>query len=188
MTAKGADYGSLTTPDPLSLHASLEQLAQEGITHLAMEASSHGLDQHRLDGVRLRAGAFLNLGHDHLDYHPSVEAYFAAKMRLWQLLPQGAPVVINRDEPYAEQAAAAAAAAGHPLIGIGRKGETMTLLRSCAAGLLAAADRCAWPGAELGGDAAAGRRFHGRQCARRGGARHRDGRGCRGCDRRRSPG
>ncbi len=128
VTAKGADYGSLTTPDPLSLHASLEQLAQDGITHLAMEASSHGLDQHRLDGVRLRAGAFLNLGHDHLDYHPSVEAYFAAKMRLWQLLPQGAPVVINRDEPYAEQAAAAAANAGHPLIGIGRKGETVTLL------------------------------------------------------------
>jgi UDP-N-acetylmuramoyl-L-alanyl-D-glutamate--2,6-diaminopimelate ligase len=127
VTAKGAAYGSLTTPDPLSLHASLEQLAQDGISHLAMEASSHGLDQHRLDGVRLRAGAFLNLGHDHLDYHPSVEAYFAAKMRLWQLLPKAAPVVINRDEPYAEQAAAVAAAAGHPLIGIGRKGETITL-------------------------------------------------------------
>ncbi len=73
VTAKGADYGSLTTPDPLSLHASLDRLAGEGVTHLAMEASSHGLDQRRLDGVRLKAGAFLNLGRDHLDYHPSVE-------------------------------------------------------------------------------------------------------------------
>lgn len=128
VTAKGADYGSLTTPDPLSLHASLDRLAGEGITHLAMEASSHGLDQHRLDGVRLKAGAFLNLGHDHLDYHPSVEAYLAAKMRLWELLPAGMPVVINRDEPYAKEAAEAAAAKDHPLLGIGRAGETLTLL------------------------------------------------------------
>ncbi|MDX3807733.1 UDP-N-acetylmuramoyl-L-alanyl-D-glutamate--2,6-diaminopimelate ligase [Bosea thiooxidans] len=128
VTAKGADYGSLTTPDPLSLHASLDKLAREGITHLAMEASSHGLDQRRLDGVRLKAGAFLNLGRDHLDYHPSVEDYLAAKLRLWELLPAGAPVVINRDEPYAEEAAQAAEAGGHPIIGIGRKGETLTLL------------------------------------------------------------
>jgi len=130
VTSKGADYGSLTTPDPISLHASFDKLAGEGITHLAMEASSHGLDQRRLDGVRLSAGAFLNLGRDHLDYHPSVEEYLAAKLRLWDLLPAGAPVVINRDEPYAEEAAEAAAKAGHPIIGIGRKGETLTLLRN----------------------------------------------------------
>ncbi|WP_244491566.1 UDP-N-acetylmuramoyl-L-alanyl-D-glutamate--2,6-diaminopimelate ligase [Bosea sp. Root381] len=128
VTAKGADYGSLTTPDPLSLHASLDRLAGEGVSHLAMEASSHGLDQRRLDGVRLKAGAFLNLGRDHLDYHPTVEDYLAAKMRLWELLPKGAPVVINRDEPFAAEAAQAAAAAGHPLIGIGRKGETIRLV------------------------------------------------------------
>ncbi|CAM5217971.1 UDP-N-acetylmuramoylalanyl-D-glutamate--2,6-diaminopimelate ligase [Bosea thiooxidans] len=128
VTKNGADYGSLTTPDPLSLHASLDALAGAGVTHLAMEASSHGLDQRRLDGVRLKAGAFLNLGRDHLDYHPSVEDYLAAKLRLWELLPGGAPVVINRDEPFAEEAAQAAAAAGHPIIGIGRKGETLTLL------------------------------------------------------------
>lgn len=127
VTAKGAKYGSLTTPDPLTLHASLDRLAADGITHLAMEASSHGLDQHRLDGVRLRAGAFLNLGRDHLDYHPSVEAYLAAKMRLWELLPAGMPVVINRDEPYAREAAEAAARK-HPLLGVGRAGETLTLL------------------------------------------------------------
>ncbi len=128
VTAKGADYGSLTTPDPLSLHATLDRLAGEGVSHLAMEASSHGLDQRRLDGVRLKAGAFLNLGRDHLDYHPSVEDYLAAKLRLWELLPAGAPVVINRDEPYAEEAARAAEAGGHPIIGVGRKGETLTLL------------------------------------------------------------
>lgn len=130
VTAKGADYGSLTTPDPLSLHASLDRLAGEGVTHLAMEASSHGLDQHRLDGVRLAAGAFLNLGRDHLDYHPTVADYLAAKLRLWSLLPKGAPVVINRDEPYAQEAADAALAAGHRLVGVGHKGETIRLVES----------------------------------------------------------
>lgn len=128
VTAAGADYGSLTTPDPLSLHASLDRLAGEGVSHVAMEASSHGLDQRRLDGVRLTAGAFLNLGRDHLDYHPSVEDYLAAKLRLWELLPAGAPVVINRDEPYAAEAAQAATAAGHPVIGIGRGGDRLKLL------------------------------------------------------------
>ncbi|MET3891420.1 UDP-N-acetylmuramoyl-L-alanyl-D-glutamate--2,6-diaminopimelate ligase [Bosea sp. OAE506] len=134
VTAKGADYGSLTTPDPLSLHASLDRLAGEGVTHLAMEASSHGLDQHRLDGVRLAAGAFLNLGRDHLDYHPTVADYLAAKLRLWSLLPKGAPVVINRDEPFAQEAADAALAAGHRLVGIGRKGETIRLVASARDG------------------------------------------------------
>ena len=134
VTSKGADYGSLTTPDPLSLHASLDALAQKGVTHLAMEASSHGLDQRRLDGVRLSAGAFLNLGRDHLDYHPTVEDYLAAKMRLWRLLPPGSPVVINRDEPYAAEAADAALAAGCRLIGVGRTGETLTLVGSARDG------------------------------------------------------
>ena len=128
VTAAGADYGSLTTPDPLSLHASLDRLAGEGVSHVAMEASSHGLDQRRLDGVRLTAGAFLNLGRDHLDYHPSVEDYLAAKLRLWELLPAGAPVVINRDEPYAVEAAQAAQSGGHPVIGIGRGGDRLKLL------------------------------------------------------------
>ncbi|OYW68798.1 MAG: UDP-N-acetylmuramoyl-L-alanyl-D-glutamate--2,6-diaminopimelate ligase [Bosea sp. 12-68-7] len=146
VTAWGADYGSLTTPDPLSLHASLDRLAGEGVTHLAMEASSHGLDQHRLDGVRLAAGAFLNLGHDHLDYHPTVADYLAAKLRLWTLLPKGAPVVINRDAPCAEEAAQAALAAGHRLIGIGREGETIRLVASARDGfsqqLTVAVDGC----------------------------------------------
>src|SRR5262249_42923563 len=67
--------GALTTPDPVALHKQLAELAQAGIDHLAMEASSHGLDQFRLDGVRVTAAAFTNLARDHLDYHPTMEAY-----------------------------------------------------------------------------------------------------------------
>ena len=77
-------YGSLTTPDPIALHELLDRLAASGVTHLAMEASSHGLDQKRLDGVRLAAGAFTNLTRDHMDYHATVEDYLAAKLRLFQ--------------------------------------------------------------------------------------------------------
>ena len=94
----GAVYGSLTTPDPVALHKTLAELAAEGVTHLAFEASSHGLDQHRLDGVRLKAAAFTNLGRDHLDYHPTMEAYLAAKLRLFsELLPADGTAVINAD-------------------------------------------------------------------------------------------
>ncbi|WP_420100709.1 UDP-N-acetylmuramoyl-L-alanyl-D-glutamate--2,6-diaminopimelate ligase [Bosea sp. (in: a-proteobacteria)] len=128
VTAHAAKYGSLTTPDPISLHASLDKLAGDGITHLAMEASSHGLDQHRLDGVRLKAGAFLNLGRDHLDYHPTVEDYLAAKLRLWDLLPDGAPVVINRDGPFSDRAETAARERGHPVLSVGRSGDTLKLI------------------------------------------------------------
>jgi UDP-N-acetylmuramoyl-L-alanyl-D-glutamate--2,6-diaminopimelate ligase len=91
-------YGSLTTPDPVALHADLAALAKAGITHLAMEASSHGLDQYRLDGVRLSAGGFTNLARDHLDYHPTIEAYRAAKWRLFgELLPKRGTAVVNAD-------------------------------------------------------------------------------------------
>ena len=94
----GDVYGSLTTPDPVALHQTLARLAKDGITHLAFEASSHGLDQHRLDGVRLKAAAFTNLGRDHLDYHPTMEAYFAAKLRLFrELLPPDGVAVVNAD-------------------------------------------------------------------------------------------
>src|SRR5690606_17144967 len=85
------EYGSLTTPDPVALHRLLAELAGAGVTHASMEASSHGLDQRRLDGVRPAAGAFTNLGRDHMDYHPTVEDYHAAKMApLTGLLPKGA--------------------------------------------------------------------------------------------------
>lgn len=98
--ANGATYGSLTTPDPVTMAETLAGLTDDGVTHLAFEASSHGLDQRRLDGVRIRAAAFTNLGHDHLDYHPSVEDYLAAKLRLFDaLLPADGIAVVNADGP-----------------------------------------------------------------------------------------
>ncbi|WP_184696120.1 UDP-N-acetylmuramoyl-L-alanyl-D-glutamate--2,6-diaminopimelate ligase [Rhizobium leguminosarum] len=129
VSPKRNEYGALTTPDPVSLHKLLAELAGEGVTHAAMEASSHGLDQSRLDGVKLAAAAFTNLGRDHMDYHPTVEAYMAAKMRLFQLLPKGAPAVIFADDPWSAQAIKAAADAGHDVRTVGRKGDYLTLKR-----------------------------------------------------------
>lgn len=95
--------GGLTTPDPVQLHEDLATLAREGVTHLAIEASSHGIDQHRLDGLKLSAAAFTNLTHEHLDYHVSMDAYFAAKARLFEtLLPPAATAVVNADSDRAE--------------------------------------------------------------------------------------
>ena len=94
---------SLTTPDPVTLHADLAELARQGVTHAVLEASSHGLDQRRTDGVRLKAAAFTNLTRDHLDYHGTVENYFAAKARLFsELLPQDGVAVLNADIPEAD--------------------------------------------------------------------------------------
>jgi len=124
----GGRYGSLTTPDPVSLHQMLSGLADEGVTHLAFEASSHGLDQRRLDGVRLAAAAFTNLGRDHLDYHASIEDYFAAKLRLFEvLLEPGRPAVIHADDPRAEEVAAIALRRSQPVVTVGQKGETLRL-------------------------------------------------------------
>ncbi|MGF6174098.1 UDP-N-acetylmuramoyl-L-alanyl-D-glutamate--2,6-diaminopimelate ligase [Ensifer sp. 4252] len=124
------DYGSLTTPDPVSLHKLLAELADAGVTHAAMEASSHGLDQSRLDGVKLSAAAFTNLGRDHMDYHPTVEHYMASKMRLFEaLLPTGAPAVIFADDQWSQQAIAAARKAKLDVRTVGRKGEFISLKR-----------------------------------------------------------
>ncbi|MBL8587535.1 MAG: UDP-N-acetylmuramoyl-L-alanyl-D-glutamate--2,6-diaminopimelate ligase [Methylobacteriaceae bacterium] len=125
----GAIYGSLTTPDPASLHATLDRLAGEGVTHLAMEASSHGLDQHRLDGVRLAAGAFTNLSRDHLDYHPDLAAYLEAKLRLFrELLAPGQPAVIEADGDHAADVIAACRTRGLSVFTVGARGEGLKLL------------------------------------------------------------
>ncbi|WP_193176496.1 UDP-N-acetylmuramoyl-L-alanyl-D-glutamate--2,6-diaminopimelate ligase [Oricola nitratireducens] len=122
--------GSLTTPDPVVLHTVLRDLAKAGTTHVAMEASSHGLDQRRLDGVKLAAGAFTNLGRDHLDYHPTVEDYLAAKLRLFDtLLAKGSPAVIFADDPYSRAAEEAAAKAGLEVLTVGRRGDFIDLKR-----------------------------------------------------------
>ena len=122
----GAVYGSLTTPDPVTLHATLAALADEGVTHLAFEASSHGLDQNRLDGVELTAAAFTNLGRDHMDYHPTEDAYLSAKLRLFtELLQPGQPAVINMDGARSADVAAAAKARGLRVLTVGAAGETL---------------------------------------------------------------
>ncbi|MCT8996871.1 UDP-N-acetylmuramoyl-L-alanyl-D-glutamate--2,6-diaminopimelate ligase [Chelativorans intermedius] len=124
------EYGELTTPDPVSLHRLLKELAESGVTHAAMEASSHGLDQRRLDGVRLSAGGFTNLGRDHMDYHPTVEHYHRTKMRLFDtLLPRGAPAVVFADDAWSDATAKAVRAAGLELLTVGRKGTFLALKR-----------------------------------------------------------
>jgi UDP-N-acetylmuramoyl-L-alanyl-D-glutamate--2,6-diaminopimelate ligase len=99
LSAPGFDPGpGLTTPDPVTLAETLAGLARAGVTHAALEASSHGLDQFRLDGVGLAGACFTNLTRDHLDYHGSEAVYRAAKLRLFEdLVPSGAPVVANAD-------------------------------------------------------------------------------------------
>lgn len=129
VSPKGETYGSLTTPDPVELHRTLDQLAGEGVTHLALEASSHGLDQHRLDGVRIAAGAFTNLSRDHLDYHPSIEAYLAAKMRLFtDLMAANGTAVIDVDDCYAGQVVMAAKKRGLKIMTVGEKGDDIRLV------------------------------------------------------------
>jgi len=131
----GAVYGSLTTPDSITLHETLEKLAQDGVTHLAMEASSHGLDQRRLDGVRLSAAAFTNLSRDHLDYHATLDDYLAAKLRLFEaLLQPGQPAVIDADTDVAPRVIKACETRGLDVRTIGRRGEAIRLLERAAEG------------------------------------------------------
>jgi len=110
-----------TTPEPITLHRVMAEATAEGITHVAMEASSHGLDQRRLDGVILAAAAFTNFTQDHLDYHETFEAYFQAKMGLFtRVLPDDAVAVINLDDPKGVQVAGICAKRGQEVIGVGR--------------------------------------------------------------------
>jgi UDP-N-acetylmuramoyl-L-alanyl-D-glutamate--2,6-diaminopimelate ligase len=129
VTAPGLDrYGALTTPDPVSLHATLADLAAAGVDHLAMEASSHGLEQHRLDGVRVSAAGFTNLTREHLDHHGTMEAYFAAKARLFEeVLVPGGTAVLNADVPEGQALAARARKAGRRVATYGRAGRQLRL-------------------------------------------------------------
>ena len=104
-----------------------------GMSHVAYEASSHGLDQHRAEGVPLAAAAFTNFSRDHLDYHGTMDAYFEAKMRLFEeLLPDGRPAVVWTDDPKSDEVIERGARAGHPLMTVGRKGETIRLVEQIA--------------------------------------------------------
>jgi UDP-N-acetylmuramoyl-L-alanyl-D-glutamate--2,6-diaminopimelate ligase len=132
LTAPGRTRtGSLTTPDPVALHADLAALADEGVTHLALEASSHGLDQNRLDGVRVAIAAFTNLGRDHLDYHGDQQAYFEAKARLFdELLAPGGTAVLNADAPEAVRLGSRCARRGIRTMTYGRRGMQVRLLQA----------------------------------------------------------
>jgi len=135
VSARGEAYGSLTTPDPVALHRTLDDLARDGITHLAIEASSHGLDQFRLDGMHIAAGAFTNITRDHLDYHQSFAAYFAAKLRLFEVLvEQGGAAIVDVDHEHADAVVAAAKARGLSIISVGRKGTGIRLVESAIDG------------------------------------------------------
>jgi UDP-N-acetylmuramoyl-L-alanyl-D-glutamate--2,6-diaminopimelate ligase len=128
---EGSTYLQHTTPDPVQLHQIAAQLAEDHVEHLALEASSHGLAQYRLDGLRIAAAGFTNLTHDHLDYHASFEDYFGAKMRLFEeLLPQGSPAVINMDGAYGPEAAKRAEKAALRVYGVGEKGKSLTLIKA----------------------------------------------------------
>jgi UDP-N-acetylmuramoyl-L-alanyl-D-glutamate--2,6-diaminopimelate ligase len=123
VSPKRTVYGSLTTPDPIALHRQLDEIARDGVTHLAFEASSHGLDQYRLDGVRVSAGAFTNLSRDHMDYHPDVAHYLAAKLRLFRdLVAADGAAVISADHDCSQAVIEAASERKLRLITVGRNG------------------------------------------------------------------
>jgi UDP-N-acetylmuramoyl-L-alanyl-D-glutamate--2,6-diaminopimelate ligase len=124
VSPKRTIYGSLTTPDPIALHRQLDEIAREGVTHLAFEASSHGLDQYRLDGVRIAAGGFTNLSRDHMDYHPDVAHYLAAKLRLFRdLVAADGAAVISADHDCSQAVIDAARARGLRIVAVGHKGD-----------------------------------------------------------------
>ncbi len=119
---------SHTTPDPIELHEKLAMLVETGVTHLAIEASSHGLEQRRLEGVKMQAAAFTNITQDHLDYHGSMEAYFAQKLRLFsELLPTGGSVVVDADIARSSEVVEIAKQRGFDVLSVGHKGKMLQL-------------------------------------------------------------
>ena len=123
----------LTTPDIVTFLHNMAGLERMGTSHVAYEASSHGLDQHRCEGVPLAAAAFTNFSRDHLDYHETMEAYFEAKMRLFEeLLEPGKPAVVWTDDPKSEEVIERCANRGHKLLTVGRHGEAIRLVDQSA--------------------------------------------------------
>lgn len=117
-----------TTPDALALHKTLSELQANGVSHAAMEASSHGLDQYRLDGVQITAAGFSNLTQDHFDYHATMEEYFNAKARLFtELTPADAPVVINVNDEFGRRLSDICKARGQDVMRVGWTGEDIRI-------------------------------------------------------------
>ena len=131
VTSEGERALKQTTPDPIELHRLLADLKRDGIDHLAVEASSHGLDQYRLDGVDISAVAFTNITRDHLDYHPTFEHYLASKLRLFtEVVRDDGVAVVNADADHAGHFINAAHKRGLRVVSVGEKGETIKL-ESC---------------------------------------------------------
>ncbi len=130
--AWGADQifeGTLTTPDPVGVHTLLSTMANAGVTHLAIEASSHGLHQFRIDGVRISIAGFTNLSRDHLDYHGSMSAYLAAKMRLFaDVMVDGGTAVLNADTPEFPALDTACRLRNHRVLSFGENGDAIRLV------------------------------------------------------------
>jgi len=135
VTPAGEEYGALTTPDPVELHRIVDRIAGEGITHLAVEASSHGLDQHRLDGLRVGIAGFTNISRDHLDYHGTQEAYRQAKLILFRNLVKAEGVaVVAVDHTFAAEVKDAARGRSLRIIEVGRTARDIRLISSAVAG------------------------------------------------------
>ena len=133
--ANGDGGVSLTTPDPVTLHGTLAALAADGCDHLAIEASSHGLDQFRLDGIALVAAAFTNLSQDHLDYHGDMDGYMRAKTRLFtEILPGDGTAVLNRDSRHFQGLADLAVERGQKVVSFGRQAEADLCLEAAVPG------------------------------------------------------
>ena len=129
----GIEPARHTTPEPVALHRLLNRLAGEGVRCLALEASSHGLDQCRLDGVRIKAAAFTSFSRDHLDYHSTAEAYLAAKLRLFEVvMAPGGAAVLNADMAETASVATACRRSGHRLLTYGKAGHDLRLLATSA--------------------------------------------------------
>lgn len=128
-TATRRIEGALTTPDSRTLHQAMRALKAQGIDHVALEASSHGLDQHRLDGMHFEAVAFTNLSRDHLDYHADMDEYRNAKLRLFtDLLVDGGAAIVNVDDPEYEPFMFAALSANATLLTVGREGAYIEII------------------------------------------------------------
>lgn len=130
VTEKGIEYGSLTTPDSVTLHKELHSLFEQGYHHTAIEASSHGLDQHRIDGIRLAAAAFTNITRDHLDYHKTMENYLEAKLKLFDRPLSSGKVVLNADIPEYPQIKEFCLKRGLTVLDYGRKAEAIKLVEA----------------------------------------------------------
>jgi UDP-N-acetylmuramoyl-L-alanyl-D-glutamate--2,6-diaminopimelate ligase len=135
VTPTGVTKLNHTTPGPIELHRILAGLKRDGIDCLAVEASSHGLDQFRLTGTDIAAVGFTNISRDHMDYHPTFQAYLDCKLRLFrELARDGAAAIVNADSDHAEDFIAAAKARGLKLLTVGEKGESLKLLARGAHG------------------------------------------------------